>query len=230
VSSCHPIVINNRTTAGIQYWYDLNSRQRTLLQPLTLVPVTIVSISGPRLVFSVVKSPNSIPIPSYSLISSHPDSMDRFRRFTRAVEIPWRRITQAFHRGTLVINLTVSVDEAHKITQFHWNFRTHQDLGSGSSKQMPACTTYRGHLLGILSMIYLIHTLEKRSESSLESSPPRKIMIECNHKRALQNAFRRSPIGVRDAVQSNYDIILEIRHWRELLRTSLYPIHSPTQR
>jgi hypothetical protein len=49
----------------------------------------------------------------------------------------------------------------------------------------------------------------------------RSLTIQSSHKKALKEAFRTTPLGVTTANQANYDIILEIRHIRTLLRSDL---------
>jgi glutaredoxin len=52
------------------------------------------------------------------------------------------------------------------------------------------------------------------------------IIITCNNKRAYRCAFSKSPLGIRDAVQANYDIVLVIRHLQKLISIPLSASHA----
>jgi len=47
-----------------------------------------------------------------------------------------------------------------------------------------------------------------------------------SHKRALHNAFKVGPLGIHDAVQPNYDLIIEKRHWQAKFISKIVPVHD----
>jgi hypothetical protein len=52
--------------------------------------------------------------------------------------------------------------------------------------------------------------------------------LQSGHKKALKEAFRSTPFGVTTANQPNYDLILDIRYFRNLLSSVIQPLHSLT--
>jgi hypothetical protein len=62
---------------------------------------------------------------------------------------------------------------------------------------------YRAELLGLLAALYIIQYVE---EEYLETEGSISLVSDCGN--ALKRAFRRGPIGVKDATQDEFDIIL----------------------
>jgi hypothetical protein len=87
---------------------------------------------------------------------------------------------------------------------------------------MECCTRYRAELLSILTSLITLYQTHVTAESLTGT-----IHMECGHKRVLREAFRNCPLGVKTAVQPNYDIIMEIRHLRSRMGISIIPVHNP---
>ena len=101
-------------------------------------------------------------------------------------------------------------------------FRTHKEIGERHRVTSTPCTRYRAELLAILATLYTLKDIEQRT-NGLHGS----VVIESSHKRALREAFRHNPLGVKTAVQTNYDLIMEIRHLSTTLTIKIYPSHTP---
>jgi hypothetical protein len=52
--------------------------------------------------------------------------------------------------------------------------------------------------------------------------------LQSGHKKALKEAFWSTPIGVTTANQPNYDLILDIWYFQNLLSSVIQPLHSLT--
>jgi hypothetical protein len=79
-------------------------------------------------------------------------------------------------------------------------------------------------LKGLLIVLYTLYQAESRSDFSTLPT----VTIQCNHKKALKEAFRTTPLGVTMANQVNYDIILDIRHIRTLLQAEIQSCYGQT--
>jgi len=73
-----------------------------------------------------------------------------------------------------------------------------------------------------LAALTIIQQVEERHP---ETSGKFTLISDC--KKALLNAFRPGPIGVKDATQDEFDIILSIRSLQETLRTTIKPEWTP---
>jgi hypothetical protein len=65
-----------------------------------------------------------------------------------------------------------------------------------------------------------------RAEQDYPDAPLSTVTLQCSHKKALKEAFRGTPVGVTTANQINQDLILDIRYFRNLLRTDIKGILS----
>jgi hypothetical protein len=52
------------------------------------------------------------------------------------------------------------------------------------------------------------------------------VTFEVRQKRIISRFFSNSPVGLKDAVQANYDVILEIRRLLSQCQYTVIPVHN----
>jgi hypothetical protein len=125
-------------------------------------------------------------------------------------------------------NLVVTTDGSYNpITtkaSCSWVFNSGPKTIYSASSKITAANrnAYRAELLGLLAALTIIQQVEERHP---ETTGKFTLISDC--KKALRNAFRPGPVGVKDATQDEFDIILSIRSLRETLRTTTKPEWTP---
>lgn len=175
----------------------------SVLHPENMVPASIRHLQGQECLVSITMSPNSMlntEIPAAVAIT-------QLYQLIHPVELPCQAIKQTIQCGSLTI--TIVKDIAATLMRFSRAVGTNKQLCSGKSVNMTQTSTYRTSLYAILAMLCLIRTVEDNT-TDRASQPPGKVTLISNHEQALRNAFRAGPVGIKDAIHANYDLILEI--------------------
>jgi len=194
------------------HWYVLSCHHPCMELPKLVLPTSIINnhLTDGSL-FQFVASPNSIP----PAISGKPTPNPR-----------------TYYENLLSTALTITHDDLIAGESLHicvscwsnretgtatitWCFQLATTDYSGGHTEVT--TQYRAALKGLLIVLYTLYQAESRSDFSTLPT----VTIQCNHKKALKEAFRTTPLGVTMANQVNYDIILDIRHIRTLLQAEI---------
>jgi hypothetical protein len=132
-------------------------------------------------------------------------------------------IREAIQQSLLVITVDGSYDPITNKGSFSWIFESHKELLRGSqiisSPNKNAC---RAELFGMLAAILILEIIEATFPSISGSGT---LYSDCQ--KGIRRAFRTGPLGIKDATQDEYDIILEIQRTRRQLRTTINPLWTP---
>lgn len=85
---------------------------------------------------------------------------------------------------------------------------------------------YRVELLTVLVAVRLL--LQAQESTAPPPDQSAKVIFEVRQKGVMSRVFSRSSVGVKDAVQENYDLILEIRRLLTLCSYTLIPVQNPS--
>jgi hypothetical protein len=223
IKSYPPILRRNGNTLRSGQWYDFDRHSTVTSAPSTLLPITIYHrpvASGSF--FQISQSPNIIPAPT-------PQNRTRSRHYYDHLipdlnVIPLQEVMSSLTRSNLLVSVKgCSTKERRGISQ--WLFSSGSFLYEGTSSPQENCTRYRAKLLGILSVLFIVY----KGEQLYPAVSSYSILLECGHDKALKEAFRTSPEGVTTATQPNSDLIMDIRHLRHLISTSIQPTYSQPQ-
>jgi len=133
-------------------------------------------------------------------------------------ETPYEDIITSAQHG----NLTVTISSGHGIEGTHisaWTFSSPNLNFSSPPMAITNSTRYRAELFAIMKRLYIIY----KAESIVTPDSSTTINIQCSHKTALVEAFRDSPLGIKTATQLNYDLLMDIRSLRNMIRSTLKP-------
>jgi len=192
----------------------------TVLHPENMLPATLSIPPTIEALVSATTSPNSI-LKDDRQNSQSISSFAMLHQLLAQPNIPYQAVRNAVRKGLMTMTTTLTT------SGFNWSLDTHKQICAGKSVHLPQLSGYRRSLCAILAMICLLHTAENHEPTDIVT--PRescRATLVANHKRALQNAFREGPLGIQDAVQPNYDIIVEIRNWRTKISSRIVTVHE----
>jgi hypothetical protein len=125
--------------------------------------------------------------------------------------------------GTLVITTDGSYDPITTHASYSWIFGgPHQLAKASSSITNLHRNAYRAELHGILAALVTVLWMEEAHPYEFRSAT---LYSDCQ--KALKRGLHRGPIGVKDATQDEYDLILAIRHVYTTLKTTITPLWTP---
>ena len=218
----HPIIRETpRTRSHYTPWYDFHRSTTTHTLPHPLHPATLhhdSSLTGS--LFQVNVSSTSIPTQAKPT-PPIPFSIDNLGLDQPP---PYSDILQAMQTNTLTIICSSHFDRQTNLATSTCTFLHTTTIYEYESPATSATTSLRAELFSILVGILILRRAE-----SLQTVPsePTTVTVQSNSKQALRQAFQRAPLGPRDAVRANYDIIMEIHHHHPLLATSITSLHGP---
>ena len=217
---CFKPVCRGRSLRSGQ-WYDTTHSQLCDAFPQDLLPVSIVSRpSTDGSLFQVLLSPTLIP-PLQSVAPSPKGSQYYAHLLPAGPEVPYQSLLTGDH---LHVCISSKNDKDALTTTSSWMFQSDVVHYTGGHTFREQCTNYRASLRGILTVLYIIYQAE--TVYPPETFPT--IVIQCHSKRALKEAFRVSPLGVTTATQTDYDLILDIRFIRNLLKSTVQSCYALT--
>jgi hypothetical protein len=103
-----------------------------------------------------------------------------------------------------------------------WQIFNHTSIAVGEITNQPG-SRYRVELLTVLTVIRIL--LQAQDSTSIPEIPTC-VTFEVRQKRIILWVFTNSPIGLKDAVQANYDVILEIRRLLSQCHYKVIPVHN----
>jgi hypothetical protein len=215
-----PVVRTTRYTTreAMRPLYDMSQLRETPLPvETTLLPATIQSDKHNASYVSVDCSPNTIPLP----ITIDPPTGSTLQKHIRRLVGKGEHlaaIREAIAKNSLTITTDGSYDPVTTDASYSWVFTARgKDIHSGSSSiTSPNRNAYRAELLGQLASLYILEWVEE-----LYPGITGTVSLISDSGKALRQAFRQGPIGVKDATQDEFDIILAIRRQRQSLKTTI---------
>jgi len=204
----HPLATSRPLRSGPWFQSDRGIPSNSL--PMEVNPISLQSQDSTGGSFFCIKtSPNPIPAAdcSYSGVKGRlyyekllpPDS-----------PIPIADILSSDNLH-ICISGTVNKD-GNNSTSSWWFSSSSLDYSAGHTIS-GICSPYRAMLRSLLTALYILLKAEQAHTTDFPQ-----VTIQCGHKKVLKEAFRTSPVGVTTANQAEYDLILDIRHLRHLLR------------
>jgi hypothetical protein len=148
-----------------------------------------------------------------------------FRRYVRQFVNPdsLHLLQQAVAKKTLTITTGGSYNPMTSRASFKWIMDgPHTIIKASRPISAKDCNAYRAELHGILAALTTLHIMEEEFPNSTGTAT---LYTDCQQ--ALKNSLSSGPIGIKDATQDEYDLILEIRQLRNTLRTKIQPLWTP---
>jgi len=132
-------------------------------------------------------------------------------------------LQQAVAKKTLTITTGGSYNPMTSRASFKWIMDgPHTIIKASRPISAKDCNAYRAELHGILAALTTLHIMEEEFPNSTGTAT---LYTDCQQ--ALKNSLSSGPIGIKDATQDEYDLILEIRQLRNTLRTKIQPLWTP---
>jgi hypothetical protein len=169
--------------------------------------------------FQVRASPNSIP--PAATPSTFATDRQYYNSLLPTEEIPYKELMQG---GNVHVSISVSINRDGTVSTSSWLFHSPLVYYSSGHTQKGQCTRDRAALCGILMALYIVY----KAEQIHPLVTPLFFTLKSGHKRAPKEAIQSTPIGVTTTNQQNYDLILDIRYFQNLLSSVIQPLHSPT--
>jgi len=180
----------------------------TQVNPASLLDATIEEPISPALeVFHIdTGCPSIFPPPT---VHDH-SAIFPFHRHVRSL-IPKESLASlkdASLTGSLVITTDGSYDPVTTQASYSWIFDgPHQLAKASSSITSQNRNAYRAELHGILAALVTISWMEEIHPVEVGLA-----IFYSDCQKALERGLHKGPIGVKDATQDEYDLILAIRH------------------
>jgi hypothetical protein len=206
------------TRAAMRPIYDMSQLQETSFpEDTALLPATIQFDQNSAPYVYVDYSPNAIPPPVTIDPPTGSTLQQHIRRLVGRGE-HLAAIREAIAKNSLIITTDGSYDPITTKASYSWVFTAWgRDIHSGSSPiTSPNRNAYRAELLGQLASLYILEWVEE-----LYPEVTGAVSLVSDSGKALRRAFRQGPIGVKDATQDEFDIILAIRRKRHSLKTAI---------
>jgi hypothetical protein len=210
-----------RTRSQHRPWYDLHQPTPATQLPQDLYPVTIendASLTGS--LFQVNISATTIVEQTLPPPTQYLNLGDYLTE-----QPPLSVIAEALQKHNLTIVCSSNYDAEQKLATSTCSFLSTTIIYEYESQPMSNTSRYRAELFSILLGLYILHSVEQSSPRTERSTA----IITSNSKQALKQAFGSSPIGIRRAIRANYDLVLEIAHFRKTLTRTLSTYHGPVQ-
>jgi hypothetical protein len=206
------------TRASMQQICDMSQLRDTQFPVVPVpLPATIQSDKNNAYYVYVDYSPNAIPLP----ITVNPPTESTLQKHIRRLVGRGEQlaaIRAAVATDSLIITTDGSYDPVTSDASYSWVFTARgRELHSGSSSiTSPNRNAYRAELLGQLASLHILEWVEE-----LYPGTKGAVTLISDNGKALRQAFRQGPIGVKDATQDEFDIILAIRKLRQSLKTTI---------
>jgi len=202
--------------------YDLgHSHRKECFQSSQLVAATIENHCSVSDSLSYANtSDTAIPV---STLPEDPPPTTFFRHIRHLVDHKHlAAIREASNLGQLVITTDGSYDPVTRRASYSWVFDGTSHICKASSQITTANkNAYRAELQGILAALLTLQWMEETHQGDGTAT----LYTDCQ--KALQNSIKQGPLGIKDATQDEYDIILAIRTIRQQLRIKLTPLWTP---
>jgi len=212
---------NTRST--VRPIFDISVTQ--VAHPLVhqLVPATIQIDINSHPYVNIDYSLNAIPQPAPETAPIQPTFYRHIKRLLGTGK-HLEKIKEAIESKSLVVSTDGSYDPINHRASYSWVFSYDAtQIYSGSSQLTSGNkNAYRAELLGILAAIQIIHEVEE-----LYPTVEGEALLISDCAKALRRALKQGPIGVKDATQDEFDLILELRQRRITLRTKITAEWTP---
>ena len=223
VTRCFPpvVILNPRTRAQHRPWYDFQQSYPLQSSPQDLYPATIEHnniLHGS--LFQVNYHSSQLPLFSPSTPPAD-DALYTALLDLSQYPIPLQKLQEAAVIGHLVVICGSNYDTQASLTTATISFIATEELYTYTTLALSSADRLRAEFLSIMLALFVI------SRFTPNHPITNTITISSNNKRAHRQAFSNSPLGLREAVQANYDILLEIRHLRKLIPIPLRSLYAP---
>jgi hypothetical protein len=214
--SYSPVARGNRSLWSGQ-WYNLDVFLHDPTIPTDTTPVTFHHRPVRMGAFFQI-SQSSTVFPPDDPISTPQRNMEYYSQLfpTNVHEAPYKDIITSANAG----GLTVTVSSGHGMDGSSistWAFSSSTLNFSTPLVAINKSTRYRAELYAILMSLYIIY----KAETTLAPHPSASINMQCSHATALKEAFRVSPLGIKTATQTNYDLLMDIRFLCNIIRSTI---------
>lgn len=204
-----------RTRQQYRPWYDLHQSEQVPIRPTgPLLPVSLDHNSAwTGSLCQFTSSPN--PIPTHGPAPNLHNPGETYYATLLALHnnpIPVEGLRVALLNETLQIQCGSNYNSATKVATSTWDFGAPLTLYSHTTDGSPATTRRRAELTSIMAAMYIL---------TIINHPAGQVTLTSNNKRALQDAFDQAPIGITTATQPDYDLVLEIRRLRTLVKLNI---------
>jgi hypothetical protein len=212
------------TRSSMRLIYDMSQPiEQEPLEASVLVPAT-PQYADSQLRVLIDFSSNAIPV----LTPPAPLASPTFHRHIRALVKNGphlQAIREAAASNSLIITADGSYHPISKRASYSWVFSglNQRELLRGSSQTTADHRTpYRAELLGLYAALLIVQWVEELHPLGEGSAL---LISDCD--KALKRVFRVGPIGIKDATQDEYDLILAIRRLHPTLSTKITPQWTP---
>jgi len=210
------------TRLSVRPLYDLSQSHRgECFQHSQLVAATIENpYSDSNSLVHANTSDTAFPVPT---LPEDPPPTTFFHHIRKLVDQKHLvAIREASQLGRLVITTDGSYDPVTRRASYSWVFDGTGHICKASSQISTANNNaYRAELHGILAALLTLQWMEETHPGDGTAT----LYTDCQ--KAIKNSLKQGPLGIKDATQDEYDIILAIRTIRHQLRTKLMPMWTP---